>query len=82
MSYHDDFEAGYEEDYGYEECTILCKELKYETDKAYLIRIGKKEYWFPKSQCEFDEKSLILTLPFWLVEDKELEDFVIEDDYD
>jgi hypothetical protein len=80
MSYEDAFIWEWEDDnLGLEEYIIQCDNLEGETDKAYLLTIGNDEYWFPKSQCQLDKKSLELTLPLWLIEEKQLEDFV---DYD
>jgi hypothetical protein len=44
--------------------------IKAETDKAYLVVIGKTEAWVPKSQVELS--GLELTLPEWLAMDKGL----------
>lgn len=44
-----------------------------ETEKAYKIDAGMgTTCWIPKSQCEFDPETNILTLPTWLAEEKEI----------
>lgn len=59
-----------------------------ETDKAYCVNddgVGKhvdifsgkvetreKEVWLPKSQCEWDPDSKVMTMPEWLAKDKDL----------
>ena len=43
-----------------------------ETEKAWKLDVdGKNAHWFPKSQCEYDGKTL--TAPGWLLEEKGLE---------
>ena len=46
-----------------------------ETAKAVLVKIGEKEYWFPKSQIvkqEGDGDECLLTVTQWIAEQKEL----------
>ncbi len=61
--------------------TIQCERIEDETNKAYLVIIENKEYWFPKSQVELDIETLELKVPMWLIEEKGLEDLV-EYEYD
>jgi len=45
----------------------------FETEKAYKFDAGLDEaVWLPKSQCEWDKDSSIMTMPVWLAEDKGL----------
>ncbi|WP_114962064.1 hypothetical protein [Tritonibacter mobilis] len=47
--------------------------LVHQTDKAWLLDTGEEEpTWLPKSACEFDEDTGILTLPRPLAEEKGL----------
>ena len=50
----------------------LAGSIRYETEKAFLFHDGTKTVWLPKSQCEWDEASRIMTLPEWLALEKEL----------
>ncbi len=47
-------------------------EIKGETEKAYHFYDGKIMVWLPKSQCEWDQDSRIMTMPEWLAKEKEL----------
>ena len=47
-------------------------EIKAETEKAYKFYDGKVEVWLPKSQCEWDVDSKVMTMPEWLAKDKGL----------
>ena len=51
-------------------------DLKYETDKAYLIVKGDQEYWLPKSQVETDctvpQNGGTIYVPEWLAIEKGL----------
>jgi hypothetical protein len=42
------------------------------TEKAYRFYDGKITVWLPKSQCEWDEESHVMTMPEWLAIEKEL----------
>ena len=44
----------------------LAGEIRGETDKAWRFYDGKEMCWLPKSQCEWDEDSRIMTVPEWL----------------
>ena len=52
----------------------FCGDLKYETEKAYLVFDGINEVWIPKSQVQ--ESRLIsgiaweFTIPQWLAKEK------------
>jgi hypothetical protein len=52
--------------------------LTKETDKAFGVTFGKDQplVWLPKSQCEVEKKTgsktVIVTLPEWLAQEKEL----------
>ena len=53
--------------------TVITGDLKHETDKAWLVNDGDKEYWLPKSQCEAELISgdtYEFSIPEWLAEDK------------
>ena len=41
--------------------------------KAVLFVIGGKDVWLPRSQVEVDVDAKIVTMPAWLVEEKEIE---------
>lgn len=43
-----------------------------ETADAWLLEIGGKRIWFPKSRCEMNEKRKLVELPVWLAEKKDL----------
>jgi RNase P/RNase MRP subunit p29 len=53
-------------------------EILYETDLAILLYDGETESWIPKSQIEIEPKffelgdMVVVTMPEWLAEDKEL----------
>ena len=42
------------------------------TEKAYLLDIGGKELWMPKSHCELDEETHTAFLTDWIAEQKGL----------
>lgn len=44
-------------------------ELKHETEMAYLVTDGDKDYWLPKSMTENNGDGTF-TLPQWLAEEK------------
>ena len=54
----------------------FCGELRYETEKAYLIFDGSNEIWIPKSQVQeirqLSQRSqdFEITIPQWLAKDK------------
>lgn len=56
---------------------IVYDDLVYETDKAYLLRFDDKDVWIPKSQVQ-DIDDEYVTLPLWLIEEKELETYIVE----
>lgn len=44
-----------------------------ETAKAYKFDAGLDEgVWLPKSQCEWDKDSKVMTMPMWLATEKGL----------
>lgn len=47
-------------------------EIVGETEKAYRFSDGENVVWLPKSQCEWDERESVMTMPEWLAIDKEL----------
>lgn len=54
------------------ELTDIAGEVLHETAAAYRFYDGKTTVWLPKSQCEWDGDSAVMTLPLWLAKDKEL----------
>lgn len=49
--------------------------LKLETEKAFGIEDESdptKIIWLPKSQCEYDQDSAVMTMPEWLAAEKKL----------
>lgn len=46
-------------------------ELRHETDKAYLLFDGFKEFWVPKAHSENNGDGTF-TIPQWLAEEKEI----------
>jgi len=56
---------------------IVYDDLVYETDKAYLLRFDDRDVWIPKSQVQ-DIDDEYITLPLWLIEEKELETYIVE----
>lgn len=60
----------------------IAAELRYETDKAYLVYDGRSEIkkgdtapselrvWLPKSMVEYDSDSKTFAMPEWLALDK------------
>jgi len=52
--------------------TVDIDELIKETPKAYLFRIGTKEFWMPKSQCEYESGSTSFRCNEWIATEKEL----------
>jgi len=65
--------------------TVIADVIKHETEYAILCVFGDDEVWLPKSQIEIDggndgwlgEVDVEITLPRWLLEEKEMEDYVI-----
>lgn len=47
-------------------------EIRAETERAFRFYDGKIHVWLPKSQCEWDEQSRVMTMPEWLAKEKEL----------
>lgn len=41
-------------------------EVVHESDSAWKVKIGDKEVWLPKSQCDLDEYNDVVTMPEWL----------------
>ena len=50
--------------------TIDVNEVKFSTDRAWLLDTEAGEAWFPKSQCNLDEEHMAVTLPQWLFDRK------------
>lgn len=50
----------------------IAGEIQGETEKAFRFYDGKEIVWIPKSQCEWDEESKIMTMPEWLALEKGL----------
>lgn len=48
----------------------------HETDKAFLLKFGDKEAWFPKSVIEEHDDGTFTTTKYW-IEEKEFENSVI-----
>lgn len=54
-----------------------------ETDAAWYIRFPMKDdltnddLWFPKSQCSIEEEAKIISVPQWLVDKKECEEYEV-----
>lgn len=60
----------------------ISAEIRYETDKAYLVCDGRSEIkkgdtqpselriWLPKSQVEYNEDDKTFTMPEWLALEK------------
>ncbi len=44
----------------------------YETPAAYRFFDGSRTVWLPKSQCEWDDEDITMTMPRWLAEKKGL----------
>ena len=50
---------------------IKVDSIKHETPKAWLVILeDKKEVWFPKSQCKYEDG--IMSVPEWLCKEKDL----------
>jgi len=49
-------------------------EIIAETDAAWCLRMSDtgEGTWFPKSQCEIDDHNMVVEVPNWLAEKKEL----------
>ena len=43
-----------------------------ETPRAFRFYDGSNTVWLPKSQCEWDEESQVMTMPEWLAMEKGL----------
>jgi hypothetical protein len=47
--------------------------IVHETEKAWLLLLEEEwKEWFPKNQCSISETSKIISVPYWLVEEKDL----------
>jgi len=51
---------------------VIFDEKIRETEKAVLIRVDKREYWLPKSACDFRDWSDIVEIPVNLAREKGL----------
>jgi len=58
-----------------EKSKVVFDTLKKETGEAWIITIDGKDYILPKSMC--DVEGLEITIPDWLIKDRELEDYVV-----
>ena len=58
--------------------TVVYDDLKHETDLAWLLLFDEEEVWLPKSVCEIDEVEFEIEVPEWLVEENELENYVLD----
>ncbi len=50
----------------------IAGEVQGETEKAYRFYDGSITVWLPKSQCEWDDRDKIMTMPEWLAKEKGL----------
>ena len=50
----------------------IARELRHETDKAYLLFDGDKEVWVPKANSEWDAHSKTMQMPEWMAMQKGL----------
>ncbi len=57
---------------GKRELADIAGEIRGETDLAYRFYDGIRTVWLPKSQCEWDEDTQVMTMPEWLAKEKEL----------
>ena len=51
---------------------LLRRNLRRETEKAFLFFDGTKEVWLAKSLVEWDESEETMTMPAWVALDKGL----------
>lgn len=63
--------------YTHDEMFEIAADVLHETDRAWKISDGTKEYWLPKSQCEFTPSSAtrehgVFDVPVWLAKEKGL----------
>lgn len=59
--------------------TLSFESITAETEAAWLVCFDGEngpEAWLPKSQCNIDVDAGKITAPQWLVEAKEIEDYV------
>lgn len=54
------------------ELADISGEIHGETERAYRFYDGKTMVWLPKSQCEWDDQSHVMTMPEWLALEKGL----------
>lgn len=52
------------------EPVVVEGKLIHETNKAWLVKIGAREMWLPKSQCQYDGDEFLV--PSWLADKKGL----------
>lgn len=45
-------------------------EIRFTTDKAWLLDTQVGEAWFPKSKCTLDESNMSVNMPQWLYDKK------------
>jgi hypothetical protein len=58
--------------YSREPVTVDFNGVVHETDKAFLLQVGKRQVWFPKSISEFDWKKGEVTVPTYFAEKEDL----------
>ena len=79
----DDPEWGVDPDWAesQKEVELVFDILVHTTEKAYLLQFDEQNVWFAKSQATLNmsmHKNIVL-VPMWLVEEKELEDYLVND---
>jgi hypothetical protein len=50
----------------------IAGEVRGETQLAYRFFDGENTVWLPKSNCEWDADTKVMTMPEWLAQEKEL----------
>ena len=57
---------------------LVYDDIIVDRDLSWLLKFDDREVWLPKSQCSIDEDEFEVIIPSWLVEENELESFILD----
>lgn len=60
-----------------EKLQIVYDDIVRETENAMLVLFDYKQIWLPKSQIEYDETDGELFVAEWLIDEKELDGYLV-----
>lgn len=60
-----------------EPVSIKYDEFMRSCENSWLIKIDKKNHFFPFSLCSLDEESKEIICPFWMAIEKEIDSYIV-----